>query len=66
MNAPLYAANQVQQMAEKSTNSKMAFALTSLSIALVAAMTINQFKELFRSNDRTHNFDRDECSRHQR
>jgi hypothetical protein len=62
---PLYAATHVQQMAGKEGNSKMAFALTTLSIALVGMMAIREFRELFRDKD-TRCFDRDEAARRSR
>jgi hypothetical protein len=63
---PLFTINRTTQLSEQVKNGRLAFALTALSIALVTAMTVREFRALFKTNNRTDNFDRDESSRRHR
>jgi hypothetical protein len=47
----LFAASHVQGMAGKTTNEKLAFVLTGLSIALVCLMAAKEARELFRDKE---------------
>jgi hypothetical protein len=51
---PLFAATYVQPGAEKSKDSKMAFALTGHSIALVAMMALRELRSLFGNEKASH------------
>ena len=59
---PIAAANQIQMMASKTPDARMATAMTVMSVALLATMLVKEAKELFKTNK----FDRNESSRHQR
>jgi hypothetical protein len=48
MTDPIYAAGQMQNMANRSGNDRLAFVMTGISVALLATMAIKEFASLFR------------------
>jgi hypothetical protein len=55
---PLYAAGQVQNMASKTGNEKLATAMMVTTVALLGLMLVKEFKDVFKGDDRGHFPDR--------
>lgn len=59
---PIYAANSIQNMARNASDSRLATAMTVMSVSLLAIMLAREARDLFK----TDKFDRDEASRRSR
>ena len=51
---PLYAAGQVQNMANKAPNEKLATAMMVITVGLLAAMAVQEFRKIFQGDDHGH------------